>query len=323
MPDFNYLPDVTNLSPAPPIQLRPGVAASQSRLWIWLTILAIGFTLLNLLFVPIIAAAAPAPGPFTSSPIFFYLIFFSMGAIGAEPGLLAIAAVFGPGIAWHRHLAAVFLLLVLALSGVASILWAERIVSAGLFFGVRMNWPFTLFVPILFYACQLPLWLFRSLFRWRIAKVQQGITERAPQLSIAGILSATAVIGLALGTVRLGPYLFQQINPLARVEMHMWWFLIGIWAAAVFSISLAVLPLFTVAIFRTRSLLLGVAVAAAWTALLFEVAITIFRRVNGGWPFMFSWHLVAALVVGFTVSLVAPLLIVRLHGFRLLWGKGK
>ena len=316
---------MTNLSPASPIQLRPVTGAPRSRLWIWLAIFAIGFTLLNLLFVPIIVATAPPPGPVPvmPSPIFFYLMFFSLGAIGAEPGLLAIAAVFGPGIAWRRHLAAVFLLLVLALSGVASILWAERIMSGGLFFGDRMNWPFTLLVPILFYACQLPLWLFRSLFRWRIAKVQQGITERAPQLSIAGILSATAVIGLALGAVRLGPYLFQQINPLAIIEVRMWWLLIGIWAAAVFAVSFAVLPLVTGAIFRTRSLLLGVAVTAGWTALLFEVAITIFRRVNGGWPFMFSWHLVAALVVGFTVSLVAPLLIVRLHGFRLLWGKGK
>jgi hypothetical protein len=324
MPDSNYTSDVRSLTPTSPIRLLPVVDAPRPPLWVWLAIFAIGFTLLNLLFLPVLMAAVPprGPGRVMPSPIVIYLTYFSLGAIGAELGLLAIAAVLGPGTAWRRHLVVALLLLVLVLSGVAGILLTERIHSIG-FFGAQMNWPFTLLVPILFYVCQLPLWFFRSLFCWRIARVQQGITEKAPRLSIAGILSATAVIALALGAVRLGPSLFQQIQPLAIIETHQWWLLTGGWAAAVFAISLAVLPLFTVALFRMKSPLLGMAGAAAWSALLFEAAITIYRQVIGGWPFPFSWHLLAALVAGFTVSLVAPLLIVRLYGYRLLWGKSQ
>ncbi|MCE9528561.1 MAG: hypothetical protein K8R36_21155 [Planctomycetales bacterium] len=324
MPDTNYSGDVTNLSPAMPIQRRPVAGESRSRLWIWLSILAIGFTLLNLLYVPIIVATAPPPGPVPVMPslIVFYLFFFSLGAITAEPGLLAIAAVFGPGIAWHRHLAVFVLLIVFTLSGAVSIFLAEWIVSQNLIYGARMNLPFTLHVPILFYICQVPLWLFRGLFRWRMAHVEQGKLEKAPRLSIAGILAATAVIALALGAVRLGPFLFQKIQPSAKVDIHMLWFLIGIWAVAVFAISITALPVFTLAIFRMRPLLLGVVVALIWSALVFATAITIYRGVNGGWPFPFSWHVLAALVLGFTVSLIVPLIIVRLHGYQLLWGRG-
>src|SRR5205823_1817515 len=125
--------------------------------------------------------------------------------------------------------------------------------------GAQRLFPFIwlLLAPILFYACQFPLWIFRSLFRWRIAKVQQGEPGKVPRLSIAGILAATAVIALSLGAVRLGYHLILQMGGTAESEKA-WWTLTGIWAAVITVISLTVLPLFTVAIFRTRSLLLGV-----------------------------------------------------------------
>lgn len=306
MSDFDYPYDVKNLPPAPPIRLRPVVDAPPSSLGWWLASFAIGFVALDFLFLPVIFWVGNSVGSVPTLPtkIAVYLVAFSLGGIGAAPGLLAIAAVFGPGTAWHRHLLAVSVVLLLALPGAVSIIW-----------------PCILLVPILFCACQLPLWPLRSFFCWRIAKGHQGATEEVPRLSIAGILAATAVIAISLGAVRLGGY-FLSFLVGAQADSRMWWLLTSISAAVITTISVAVLPIVTVAIFRTKSLLLGVLGAAAWSALLFVTAITITRLVNGGWPFPVPWHWPAAIVAGFTVSLVAPLWIVRLYGYRLLWGRG-
>ena len=129
--------------------------------------------------------------------------------------------------------------------------------------------------------------------------------ETVPRLSIAGILAATAVIAISLGAVRLGRD-SQSFLVGAQADSQMWWPLTGILAATITTISIAFLPLFTVAIFRTRSLLLGVVGTAAWSVLLFVAAITITRLINGGWPFPIPWHLPAAIVAGFTVGIVVP-----------------
>jgi hypothetical protein len=318
-----YPYDVSNLPPAPPIKWRPleerrlsSDEEESSIPWGWLTGLAIGFALLNFSFMPVAMAFRGPVGP---NDIRLYLVAFGLGAIGSELGLLAIAAVFGPGTAWRRHLLGAVLVVVLTYFAIAGNSLAESLHSITTFYGAQ-NWPFALLVPILFYACQLPLWPLRSFFCWRIA--EQGEAKNAPRLSIAGILSATGAIALALGAVRLGHNLMQLVLPVgANIDASLWWLLVGIWAAAIAVISLAVLPLFTLAIFRTKSPLWGVAGAAAWSALLFETAITIVRVVSGGWPTVFPWHLLATVVVGFTTGLIGPLLIVRQCGYRLFWGR--
>lgn len=326
MPDIDYPYDASNLPPAPPIKWRP---ISDSRLpneaessipWGWLAGLAIGFALLNFLFMPVVMALArPGRGPVGPNDIRLYLVAFGMGAIGAELGLLAIAAVFGPGTAWCRHLLAMLLVVVFAYLALAGNSLAERLHSITIFYAAQ-NWPFFLLVPMLFYSCQLPLWPLRSFYCWRIA--EHGKAENAPRLSIAGILSATAAIALALGAVRLGHHLMLLVLPAgANIDAPLWWLVVGIWAAPIAVISLVVLPVFTLAIFRTKSPLWGVVCAAGWSILLFETAINIVKLVNGGWPLPFPWHLLATIVAGFTISLVVPLLIVRLSGYRLFWGR--
>ncbi len=322
MLDFDYPYDVRNLPPAPPIRLRPVVdtpPSSPSSLGWWLIRFAIGFTALNFLFLGVIQVLnSVGPMPAVPRQIALYLIAFFLGAIGAEPGLLAIAAVFGPGVAWHRYLVVNSVVLLLAVTGATSIFMSEldfRKPSP-----VGHVWPYILLVPILFCACQLPLWPLRSFFCWRIAK-EQGVLETVPRLSIAGILAATAVIAISLGAVRLGRD-SQSFLVGAQANSQMWWPLTGILAATITTISIAFLPVFTVVIFRTRSLLLGLLGAAAWSALLFVAAITITRLINGGWPFPIPWHWPAAIVAGFTVGIVVPLIVVRLYGYRLHWGRG-
>src|SRR5204863_2215128 len=86
---------ISNPMPYLSTSSQPVEGAPRSRLWGRLVVITIGFASLNLLFLPFTAATiAGLPNPIGS-----YLICFILGAIGAEPGLLAIAAVFGPGIA--------------------------------------------------------------------------------------------------------------------------------------------------------------------------------------------------------------------------------
>lgn len=315
MPDFIYPYDVRNLPPAPPIRLRPVVQSAPSHLWAWLAVIAAGFMALNFLLMPTLYMA-----PSGRNEIGALLVCLSTGAIGAEPGLLAIAAVFGLGTAWLRQFFAALLALALALSGFASFV-ATKLVYSHLFYfpDVMEVLPFFLLLPVLCLACQMPLWFFRSLLCWRVADQNQATMEKSPRLSIAGILGATAMVALGLGSVRLGHYLILQVH--SQVESEQWWFGTGISIAFAAAVSVAALPPFTGAIFRAKSLFLGVLGAAAWTLLLFGSAITIIRWVNGGWPIPIPWWAFAAVVAGFTISLLGPLVVVRLFGYRLLWGR--
>jgi hypothetical protein len=325
MPDIDYPYDASNLPPAPPIKWRPindcrlPNEAESSIPWGWLAGLAIGFALLNFLFMPVVMALARGKGPVGPNDIRVYLVAFGLGVMGAEPGLLAIAAVFGPGTAWRRHLLAISLVVVLTYFAFAGNSLAESIFSMTTFYGAQ-NGPFALLVPILFYSCQLPLWPLRSFFCWRIA--EHGKAKNAPRLSIAAILSATGAIALALGAVRLGHNLMPLVLPAgANIDAPLWWLVVGLWAAPIAVISLVVLPVFSVAIFRTKSPLWGVLGAVSWSALLFETAITIVKLASGGWPTAIPWHVLATIVAGFTVGLILPLLILRLCGYRLFWGR--
>lgn len=313
MPDFSYPYDVRNLPPAPPIRLRPVVESASSPVLGWLAVIAAGFIALNFLLMPTLFMINPG-----RNEIGAFLACLSLGVIGAEPGLLAIAAVFGPGATWRRQLVVAVLALVLALSGFGSFVATKLVYSHRNYFpDVLEVLPFFLLVPILFLACQIPLWFFRSFLCWRIVGREQAAAGRAPQLSIAGILLATAVVALGLSCGRLGHYLISQD---LQTENDDWWLGTGISATFVAAFSIAFLPPFTGAVFRAKSPLLGLLGAAAWMILLFGSAIATIRWVNGGWPVPVPWYPFAAIAAGFASGLLGPLLVARLFGYRLLWG---
>ena len=316
MPDFIYPYDVRNLPPAPPIRLPSDVKKNGSPLWLWLAAITVGFISLNFLLLPI-AFMVPSSPP---SVIGSCVACLSLGAIGAEPGLLAIAAVFGPGATWRRQLVVALLVLALALSYLSSFVLTKVVYSSvANSLEIHLVFSFAMLLPILFLACQMPLWFFRGLLSWRIVNQEQAAAEKPPQLSIAGILAATAVVALGLSSARLGHYLILQVDP--QVESQGWWLGTGISAACVAAISMASLPPFTGAIFRAKSPLLGLLGATAWTLFVFASAIAMIRWVNGGWPIPIPWYPFAAIVAGFTVSLLGPLVVVRLFGYRLFWGR--
>jgi hypothetical protein len=198
MSDFPY-PYDAKLPPIKNSTWKNPLLPSPRRLVIQLMILAAVFALAN---------ATTFPAGELSRGVGFLETWtgFTFGLIGAEAGLLAIGAVLGPG-RWHLwHLVVV---------GTAA-LW---IVSW--FVGFGLTWLYqgsgyyaqlskealaaVLVIPILFCACELPLWTFRSLLRWRIEPAMRSDdSPKPPQLSIAGILIATSFVAIALTAVRIG-----------------------------------------------------------------------------------------------------------------------
>lgn len=244
---------------------------------------------------------------------------FTIGLIGAEAGLLAIAAVLGSG-RWHlRHL---------VVAGVA-VLWIvawfvgfglTRMFRGSVYYGPASNDMFAvmLVIPVMFCACEIPLWIFRSLLRWRIEPViRSGDSSKPPQLSIAGILIATSFVAIALTAVRIG----RSIE--GGASEAEWWTGCGIAMAFSGGISLFTLPLAVWATLRCPSLVAGVGVMVASLLVSAVGLICIISLLVGDWPpnDLDFWLPSAGVVVGFSCGLLGTLSLVRLGGYRLFWGR--
>jgi len=234
-----------------------------------------------------------------------------MGIVGAEASLLAMAAVFGPGSPWLRRPMVLGLGLIFVLAWLVGYIVMERLYLNNSYYpGLPDFLSALLMLPILYCGCEVPLWVFRTLFRWRMVRDQNVRPLKNSQLSIADILVATAFVALALAAVRQND-----------IVMHEGWRRIGNIAALMAGGSLAVLPFTMGAVFRRWPAWVGMLAAATWTSLLFLLLFTGLCLLAGFSPTISSWCQFAAFTVGFTSVLLTPLLLTRTSGYRLLWGR--
>ena len=234
---------------------------------------------------------------------------FCMGSIGGQAGILALVAVLGPASTLRRHLYVLprSLLFVMAwLLGflISQSTYGRQFPKVNLVIGVL------LVVPLLLCVCELPLWLFRTFLRWRIEIPADG-QKRPPQLTIAGILAATAAVALSLGAVRLGHHLAGGGREAD------WWMGVAFASAWCGGISLVVLPVVTALVFRTQSLVIGLLVSAAWIGLLCVGLLLVVSALTGHVPTR-ELHLFACVYLGFTSTLLGPLALCRHYGYRLM-----
>jgi len=244
---------------------------------------------------------------------------FTIGLIGAEAGLLAIGGVLGPG-KWHlRHLAVAFLATVWLPAWFAGfgVTWMYQ---GGEYYAHMSKDMFAVafVIPIMFCACELPLWIFRGLLRWRIEPAtRSGDSPKPPQLSIAGILIATSAVAIALTAVRIGRYIEGGSS---EAE---WWGACGIAMAFSGGISFVTLPLAAWATLRCPSLVAGLTVMFASLLAVAVALICIIGGLTGDWPPMRLevWLPLGGLVFGFSCGLLGTLSLVRTAGYRLFWGR--
>ena len=232
-----------------------------------------------------------------------------MGSIGGQAGILAIAAVLGPASTLRRHLNLLPLIFGLALAWFLGILVSQAMYERR-FPEVKTVVAVLLVLPLLFCICELPLWFFRTYLRWRI-EIPAKSSARPPQLTIAGILGATAAVALSLGATRLG----QRLN--GGIYERDWWMGVAFVAAWCGGASLLVLPVVTALVFRTDSLVIGLLVSAAWVGLLLVLVMLVISSLAGSFPSR-ELHLLFFLVTGFCATLLGPLALCRLYGYRLM-----
>ena len=96
-----------------------------------------------------------------------------------------------------------------------------------------------------------------------------------------------------------------------------WWMGVIIAAGWCVGVSLVVLPVVTALVFRTQSLVIGLLVSAAWIGLLFIGLLLVLSALAGSVPTR-ELHLFCFIVMGFTGTLLGPLALCRLYGYRLM-----
>ena len=308
MSDFKYPYDGKDLPPLPPLHWKP--ARKGWSLGLILALFFVGCLVVNITMLPVSDKARPGN-------LAEWWIALGMGLIGAEAGLLAIAGVFGPGSTLRRHLVVIPAATALCLAWFLGyvLVWLMHDQSYLVFPRPKETAAVMLIIPALFCASESPLWIFRALLQWRIKPPQDAPRARPPQLSIAGILAATAAVALSLGGVRLGRY------GITGVGEGDWWLGTGVAAAFTAGISLAVLPIVTCVIFRAWSQVVGVLVAFAWISIVAIALIAIISKMNGSWPPSDAIRPLVIVTSSFAFGLAGPLLLARSFGYRLLWGK--
>lgn len=240
-----------------------------------------------------------------------FWVYLSMGGMCAQLGLLTIWGAIGLGKAWQRQL----VVLALGLFWIAS--WgAGQSLVRNSFSRVNVHdiYP-VLGFPLLLLATQLPLWIFRIFGRWRIVDELVPLSL-PPQMSIAGILGAMTFIGAALALARLGMQLA------VGHDQSEWWIVLSLICAASAAICFFVLvPTCTLALRLNWKQGLGLTLLYLLAVALIAIIITYsFTGMRRGRPFGSAFAAIA-MVFGFVVTLLLPLVLLRRAGYRLRWGK--
>lgn len=236
------------------------------------------------------------------------------GAIGAQMALLAIWCTLVP-LHWVRRALAVALFAIVLYgawaAGFAFFAFQHdflrddfwRVFATGL-----------LCLPLLLLAAQTPLWIMRIWFRWRIVHRDDGPSTTFQPLGIRDLMIATAVIAMALAAAQ---YALSINSPSGDGSI------VGLVIAAVIVMVISTITLLpaVLASLHARRLLLALGLVFGVDIAVVVVYVTIMVVLTGapldsevfvGFPM---------LAAGFFLSLTVPLLIARMLGYRLLWGR--
>ncbi len=259
---------------------------------------------------------APLMGEFGPRDWMAILVYISFGLIAAEGGLIAICGVLGTGhplVRLPTSAAIGFWLYSYWAAGYAmSFVWSQsyygvdrclKQISVGL-----------LCLPAGYLAVQLPLWIVRLGFAWRIERIDPAHVAVHRPLSIRDMMVATGLVGIALAGARAA-------SGIADEQESVFWAGFGIISASLAGISLiSTLPA-VVATLRVRKPAIGTAVIFVYAITAVVITIVIIswftaQRVR-------SWETVGFILVATSLAagLTTPLLIARRLGYRLSWGR--
>lgn len=248
------------------------------------------------------------------SDMFAVFVYGWLGGIAAQGALHAVWCVFAPVNSPKRF----------AVAAVAALLWSGAW-AVGFFAVVHHHvyiddeiWRIALAVvlclPLIVIAIQAPLWLARIWFRWRVRHDRAGSDEdsTAP-LRIRHIMIGTAVVGLALGLVRVAQTIMGDSGLLIGVVVGASW--------ALLSSVLIILPVL-IATLKVRQLWLSLPTIGL-LGYGFYRGLMIGGTMLLGNPATEDAFGVAVTVGSLHVCLAGVLLVFRALGYRLRWERPK
>jgi len=138
--------------------------------------------------------------------IFFPLMQATVGCILAQGCLLAAWLAWGDQPFWQRLLRHWIVAAILYLVWVAG-LWVsgQALGQPDQFRFRQISMMVGLSVPLMSIAAQLPLWIARQMFGWRLIRGEENDGTRRAPLSIRDLMTATVVVAVALALARLAP----------------------------------------------------------------------------------------------------------------------
>jgi hypothetical protein len=147
----------------------------------------------NLLMMPLFSQVPRLP------ILVFPLLLATVGCVLAQGCLLAAWLAWGDQPYWQRLLWHWIVAAILYLAWMAGLALGQpsQFRQLGMLVGLS--------VPLISIAAQLPLWIARQAFGWRLIGGEENHDTRRAQLSIRDLMMATVVVALALAPARLAP----------------------------------------------------------------------------------------------------------------------
>lgn len=207
-------------------------------------------------------------------------------------------------LAWH------WIVAVILFSAWAAGLGMGRVSQAGeitLFVGLT--------VPLVSIGAQVPLWITRQSFGWRLVRGDRAQDSSPAPLSIRDLMTATVLVAISLALARLAPS--PDGKPLGKVWIVMF-------ALAALGSTIALLPasplLLRTRAFR-RGILFAALYAAAWVSLLWLVVL-----ISRHWGLFQLPHMgivvgLSCLILSFATTVILAAAVIRARGYRLVWGR--
>jgi hypothetical protein len=279
----------------------------QGHAWAALVVLSI---LADLSMLPIITTLNGPPR------LTFFVPFAAIGCALAQGSLLAVWLAWGDGpfsrrFMWHWVAAGVLCCVWLIGMTLSLPNGDDEFVDVGL--------TVALTVPLVSLGAQLPLWIVRQQFGWRLARpAGSGVAANDPPLAIRDLMAATVIVAVTLGLARLSPA--AQKGPTFWIA-----WCIGLVIAA--SVSTVIMLPAAAMLLRPRGLrraLLnaGLFAGSAISFLWLHVVLLRWR-----WPqFLAPWQIyvcLSVLILAFAGTVILAALVIRGQGYHLAWGRDR
>ena len=266
----------------------------------------------DFLMVPILSSAS-GPPRIPGFPLFLAVI----GCVLAQGNLLAA------WLAWCDEPFFTRLTRHWIVATLLYLVWAAGLALGQLSHFAEVSLMVGLSVPLVSVSAQLPLWIARQTFGWRLVQASRLKNDAGPSpLSIRHLMLATLVVAISLALARLAPSRLPGEPPEASNGRWIIWTFAFLVASGVSTI--AVLPAGAM-LLRTRRFHRGLVFAGLYAAffvgILWLVVFTARRLGLSVAPLAIVVG-ISSLIFSFAGTVMLAALAARTRGYRLVWGRG-